>query len=227
VPGHHLAGSNKISYWSSFITFVTSFLLIQSPLPSFFILPLVLSFDLDKKLNYSSPPRLLWASKLVDDRAFFTFSAKCPPILCVFTAKRLSSGIHVSATWRSWLMILLNSTFRRFVCSPNTLPNSACASVRNVVGFWSASIGWINVTVFECRTSLLPTSCCLTICTQQCFAVLWCLYLATLSVPISKLSLSELFIDVSRHDNDSHMLPTDIALHPTPPSLLATNAVSL
>jgi len=65
----------------------------------------------------------------------------------VFTAKHAPSGIRFGATWRSLLMILLTSAFCCVVCSLLTLPNSACACVRNVVWFNAASISCINVSL--------------------------------------------------------------------------------
>jgi len=62
VSGHHLAGSNKTSCWSSFVRFVASFSSVQFCHPCH-LSSLVVSFDLDLKLKYAfeSIPRLLWA----------------------------------------------------------------------------------------------------------------------------------------------------------------------
>jgi len=71
VSGHHLASSNKTSCWSSFVNFVASFSSIQLCYPCYFkrqvvlIFSLVVTFDLDLKLNYAfeSIPRLLQAHR--------------------------------------------------------------------------------------------------------------------------------------------------------------------
>ena len=148
---------------------------------------------------------------LIDQRAFFYDSTKRPPMLCVFIAKRAPSGIRLGAIWRSLLMILLTSAFRCVVCSLITLPSSACACGRNVVWFKAASVGWINVSFSVGQPP--PVTCRLTMLTQYCFTVLWCICLATLSIPISGLFLSKLSKSVSRHYNESHMLPPASALY--------------
>ena len=80
-------------------------------------------------------------------RVFFTDSTKRSPMLCVFTAKRMPSGIRLDATWRSLLMILLTSAFWLRCMLANRFANNACACVRNVVWFKAASIGCIIVSL--------------------------------------------------------------------------------
>jgi len=66
-------------------------------LPLALILSLVVSFDLDLKLNYAfeSISHLLRAHQ---PPRIFTDSTKRPPMLCVFTPKRAPSGIRLGAT---------------------------------------------------------------------------------------------------------------------------------
>jgi len=86
------------------------------------------------------PPTSCW---LIKDRAFFPYSTKRPPMLSLFTAKRVPNGILLGATWRSWWTILLTSAMCCVVCLPIVFPNtgSACACVRNVGWFRAASLG--------------------------------------------------------------------------------------
>ena len=70
---------------------------ILPSLPFVLILSLVVSFDLDLKLNYAFEP-ISRSCGLIDHRAFFTDPTKYPSTLCVFTAKRAPSGICLGAT---------------------------------------------------------------------------------------------------------------------------------
>ena len=74
---------------------------------------------------------------LIDHNVFFTDSTKRPPmLLCLFTAKRAPSGIHLGTTWRSLLMTLLTSAICCVVCSPIALPNSVCVCVTTLNLVW-------------------------------------------------------------------------------------------
>jgi len=158
VSGHHLAGSNKTGCWSSVVSFVVSFSSVQFCHPchlsaySRWLCPLIWTWNLTM-LSSPSPT----SCGLIDHRAFFTDSTKCPPMLCVFTAKRAPSGIRLGVTRRSLFMILLTPAFCCAVCSLIALPNSARACVRNMVWFKAASVGWINVSLSVRHTP--PVTC--------------------------------------------------------------------
>jgi len=145
VSGHHLAGSNMIG---CFVSFVASFSSVQFCHPchlssySRWLCPLIWTWN-STMLSSPSPA----SCGLIDHRAFFTDSTNRHPILCVFLAKRAPSGIRLGATWRSLLMKLLTSEFCFLVCSLTAWPNSACACVRKVVWFKAAYTGWINVSL--------------------------------------------------------------------------------
>jgi len=165
VSGQHLAGSNKTGCWLSCVSFVASFSSVQFGHPchlssySRLLCPLIWTWN-STMLSSPSP-----ASRgLINHRAFFTDYTKCPPMSCVFTAKRTPSSIRLGDTWRSLLMILLTSALCCVVCSLIALLSSACACVRNVVWFKAAFIGWINVSFSVGHP--FPVTCCLTMLTQ-------------------------------------------------------------
>jgi len=88
LSGHHLAGGNKTSYWSSFVSFDASFSSGKFCHPchlssySRWLCPLIWTRN-STALSSPSPA----SCGLVDNRVFFTDSTKRPPMLCVLTAK--------------------------------------------------------------------------------------------------------------------------------------------
>ena len=73
VSGHHLAGSNKTDFWSSFVNFVASFSSVQFCHPchlssySRWLCPLIWTWN-STMLSNPSPA----SCRLIDHRAFFT-----------------------------------------------------------------------------------------------------------------------------------------------------------
>jgi len=101
MSGYHLAGSNKTSGWSSFVSFFRKLFIspILPSLPSFLLFTFVSFFDLDLKLN--SLPRFLracWPPYIL-----CCFSKTPPCVMCVHSS--------VCAKWhpcRCHLTVFLN-----------------------------------------------------------------------------------------------------------------------
>ena len=90
VSGPHLACSNKTGCWSSFFSFVANVSSAQFwnpfhlPSYSYWLCLLILTW-ISAMLSGLSPT----SCGLIDHRAFFTDSTKRPPMLYVFTTKRV------------------------------------------------------------------------------------------------------------------------------------------
>jgi len=166
VSGHHLAGSNKTSCWSSFVSFVASFPSVQFCHPchlstySRWLFSLIWTWN-STMLSSPSPA----SCRLVDHRAFFTDSTKRPPMLFAafnntnllvhgyLDLRILIQSVSVRRVLDSYWILKgqrLFLTFRHWIFFPVT----SCVSCMTL---WDERCGWSEAQTRR-RTSELGAS---------------------------------------------------------------------